>query len=38
VPGLPEAWRLQLVTINKNLRAKFFPSITHDFELKPDSL
>ena len=32
----PEAWRLQLLAINKNLGTKALPGVTHDFELSCD--
>jgi len=33
----PEAWRLQLFTIDCDPGAKLLPSIAHDFELGSDS-
>ena len=34
----PEAWRLQLFSINKNLGTKALPTIAHDLELSCDGL
>jgi len=38
VPGLLQAWSLQLATINKNLGTKALPGIAHDLELSCDGL
>ena len=35
-PWDPEAWSLQLFTIDKNLWAKLLPAVTHDLELSRD--
>ena len=37
-PRDPEAWRLQLFSINKNLGTKALPTIAHDLELSCDGL
>ena len=37
-PRDPEAWRLQLLTINKNFGTKALPAVTHDLELSCDGL
>ena len=37
-PRDPEAWRLQLFSINKNLGTKALPTIAHDLELSRDGL
>jgi len=36
VPGLSQAWSLQLLAINKNLRTESLPGIAHDLELSCD--
>jgi len=38
VPGLPQAWSLQLGAININPGAKLLPSIAHDLELQANGL
>jgi len=38
VPGLPEAWGLQLGAIDLDPGAKLGPSIAHDLELRCDGL
>ena len=35
-PRYPEAWRLQLVAIDPDLRTKLLPGIRHDLELGSD--
>ena len=34
----PEAWSLKLLTIDRDLRAKALPGVTHDLELSCDGL